>query len=300
MTEKTFLVKKPKWLRRRVPTEAIAQLQNKLASEGLKTVCELAACPNIGECFRHQQATFMILGDSCTRNCKFCNVQSQKPEKINPFEADRLAKRAKIMAIKYLVITSPTRDDLKDGGANHYLHVSKRLVEEIPELKLELLVPDFRNSQKTALRILNEAQVAVFGHNIETTYSLHNKISPQGDYRISLKLLELQKNLFPEIPTKSGLIVGLGEERTDLELTIKDLQLAGISILTIGQYLQPRPDLWQVKKYYRSEEFHELKDFALSLGIEEVLAGTFVRSSYRARESFESLKKKNPILHDSE
>lgn len=257
-----------------------------LSCAGLNTVCQEANCPNMFECFSKKTATFMILGSECTRNCRFCNVHPGNPGTPDPDEPVQVAAAAKELGLKYVVITSVTRDDLDDGGAFHFVETIRAIRSNLPAgSRIEVLIPDFRGNQ-SAIRAVVDSGPDVLNHNIETVPSLYGKARPQADYRQSLSLLEYVKSIAPGLPVKSGIMVGLGETVPELEQTLIDLVAHGCDILTIGQYLQPTRAHLPVEKFYSPDEFKDLEATALQAGFKTVAAGPFVRSSYRAEILF--------------
>jgi len=285
---------KPAWLKKRLPLGGDYQRVTRLLSEAnLKTVCQEANCPNMFECFSKNTSTFMILGSECTRHCQFCNVTSKSPLPVDFDEPMRVARAAKKLGLRYVVVTSVTRDDLPDGGAAHFSAVIKAIKEtlqnpkEAQEARVEVLIPDFQGDIK-ALEIVVHAKPDVINHNIETVASLYGKARPEAGYQRSLDLLKNTKILDPSMPVKSGIMVGLGETMAQLEQTIQDLFDHDCEILTIGQYLQPSRQHLKVKKYYSPEEFKEMEIFARQIGFKRVASGPFVRSSYKAQDLFNS------------
>lgn len=277
------LLRKPDWIRIRLPIDnKVARLKKLLRENQLVTVCEEASCPNLNECFEHGIATFMIMGDRCTRRCSFCNVGHGRPIPLDPKEPINLAKTVNIMALKYVVITSVDRDDLRDGGALHYAQCINAIREKNPDTKIEILVPDFRSRMGKALDTLAAALPDVFNHNIETTSRLYQQARPGADYQWSLTLLQTFKKRFPGIPIKSGMMLGLGETREEVEAVIHDLRQHGVNMLTLGQYLQPTRYHMSVDRYVTPQEFQELSVLANKLGFSSVASGPLVRSSYHA------------------
>lgn len=278
---------KPYWFKRNLPeNKRFEKLRKILKKEKLNSVCEGANCPNKWECFCSGTATFLILGNQCTRNCRFCNIESGKILPPDPGEPLRVAKAVREMGIKYVVITSVTRDDLDDGGADHFaktISMIRKLLKN--NIKIEVLIPDFKGDTN-ALKLVLDMKVDVINHNIETVPSLYKKARPEADYRQSLELLSKVGELDRSIPVKSGIMTGLGETFMELSQTITDLFNAGCTILTIGQYLKPSKKHLPVKKYYTPEEFALLEKFARKTGFKEVAAGPFVRSSYKAEKLF--------------
>jgi lipoic acid synthetase len=257
----------------------------------LNTVCQEANCPNITECWSKKHATFMIMGDTCTRGCAFCNVRTGKPNKLDLLEPYKISSAVKELNLKHVVITSVDRDDLDDGGGSHF----KKVVIEIKKINLnttiEVLTPDFLKKGNSFKKVL-EAEPDVFNHNIETVPSLYLNVRPGSRYFASIKLLESVKSLKPNIFTKSGLMVGLGEKKNEILQVMDDLRTANVDFLTIGQYLQPSPKHYPLQRYYRPDEFEELKNIALSKGFLLVASSPLTRSSYHADEDFKKLKNK--------
>ena len=280
------MTKKPDWLR--VPyydntkNESIIDLLKEL---NLNTVCVEANCPNRGECFSKKTATFMILGKNCSRKCTFCNVGFGVPEPVDEKEPDRIAIAVKTLGLMYVVITSVTRDDLPDGGALHFSKVIKAVKENTPKVNVEVLIPDI-----SSLKIIVDQSPAVISHNIETVESLYKEVRPGADYARSLSVLENIKKLNPKIYTKSGLMLGFGELREEVIKTFNDLREAGCDFLTIGQYLSPSREHYDVKEYIKPQVFDEYKEIALEAGFLSVASAPFVRSSYNAESSFELLR----------
>ncbi len=272
---------KPEWLKVKLPSAEAYQKIRSLTG-GIHTICEEAGCPNLAECWADGTATFLILGDVCTRNCLYCNVKHGTPSKVDAKEPEKVALIVKKLGLKYAVITSVTRDDLKDGGARIFKQTIKS-IRKSTDAKVEILTPDFNIS---SLRSVLSAEPDVFAHNIETVERLFPKIRPQADYRRSLIFLKRIKELDPKQITKSGLMVGLGETTKEIVKTIRTLRLIKVDILTIGQYLQPRPDLAKVDKYYTPQEFEKLKETAYGLGFKHVESAPLVRSSYHAEQAF--------------
>ncbi|MCP3944398.1 MAG: lipoyl synthase [Desulfobacteraceae bacterium] len=285
---------KPAWLKKPLPQGGDYQRVKKLLSNAnLTTVCQEANCPNMFECFSKDTSTFMILGSECTRHCMFCNVTANKPTPVDPDEPMRVAMAAAELGLKYIVVTSVTRDDLPDGGATHFASVIKEIKtrlnpgknEGCQKVRVEVLIPDFQGDIK-ALETIVYAKPDVINHNIETVASLYDRVRPEAIYQRSLDLLQRVKALDPMIPAKSGIMVGLGETMAELNRTMEDLFKHGCDILTIGQYLQPTRRHLEVKKYYSPEEFKQLEQMARQLGFSRVAAGPFVRSSYNAQDLF--------------
>lgn len=276
-------LRKPDWIRICLDnTQRVSQLKKLIRENRLVTVCEEASCPNLNECFARGTATFMIMGDKCTRRCSFCDVGHGRPEPLNPTEPFNLANTIYLMALKYVVITSVDRDDLRDGGALHYVKCIKAVREKNPTIKIEILVPDFRGRMEKALGILSQGLPDIFNHNIETTPRLYKQARPGADYQWSLTLLQEFKKRFPSIPTKSGIMLGLGETSEEIEAMMHDLRKHGVDMLTLGQYLQPTRYHMRVARYVTPQEFRDLGELAKSLGFMNVASGPLVRSSYHA------------------
>ena len=275
--------RKPDWIRVKLPTGSqIANIKSMLRERKLHTVCEEAACPNLPECFGHGTATFMILGDICTRRCPFCDVAHGRPNAPDPDEPKHLAESIREMGLRYVVLTSVDRDDLKDGGAGHFVDCIKAVRAETPDTQVEILVPDFRGRLDVALDVLSHAPADVFNHNLESVPRLYKKIRPGSDYQHSLDLLKAHKARFPDVPTKSGLMVGLGEEIAEIEQVMRDLRAHDVNMLTVGQYLQPSKHHLPVSRFVTPAEFDALRDLGFELGFTHVASGPMVRSSYHA------------------
>ena len=275
----------PPWLKRRLGAgQTFNHTHHTLDTLGLETICTNANCPNRGECWSRGTATVLILGNICTRNCKFCSVGHGKPLPPDPTEPDRVAQMAEEMKLKYLVITSVDRDDLDDGGAGHFRDVIMRCRETMPEMEYELLVPDFRDCQDNALDILAEALPFVFGHNVETVPSLYKTARPGGVYERSLALLQKAKHKWPDTQTKSSLMLGLGETDDELLSVLKDLRAIGCDRLALGQYLKPSAESLDVVDYITPEKFEWWQTQARQLGFSWVQSSPFTRSSYHAEE----------------
>lgn len=280
----TEILRKPAWIRAKAPVGAgVNRIKSLLRKGKLASVCEEAMCPNLGECFNHGTATFMILGDICTRRCPFCDVAHGRPQPVDPDEPRHLAESIAAMGLRYVVITSVDRDDLRDGGAAHFAACLAAVRECSPTIKLEVLVPDFRGREALALAQFAGAGVPdVFNHNLETVPRLYREARPGADYAGSLRLLAAFKAFHPGVPTKSGLMLGLGETREEVEETLRDLRTHGCDMLTLGQYLQPSRDHLPVKRYWTPDEFEDLGRFAESIGFSSVASAPMVRSSYHA------------------
>ena len=285
---------KPAWLRVRAPgSENYHRLKGLMRTLGLHTVCEEANCPNIGECWHHGTATFMILGDTCTRSCGYCNVTHGLPRPPDDFEPANVATAIHALDLAYVVITSVDRDDLADCGASHFARTILETRARIPACRIEVLIPDFKGDE-SALRTVLDARPDILNHNIETVPRLYRTARPGGRYERALQLLDRSRTYAPAIPTKSGLMVGLGEEWDEVVATLRDLRTAGCQIVTIGQYLRPSAANLPMARYYTPDEFAELKRLGLELGFGHVESGPLVRSSYHAHEQTESFEKLNP------
>ncbi len=272
----------PDYLKRNIiDNEKTKTVRRILKTKCLNTVCDGARCPNKNECYEHHTATFLIMGNVCTRNCKYCNISTAKPEPLDKNEPKHIAEAVQELGLKYVVITSVTRDDLPDGGANHFAECIKEIRNLSPDIKIEILTPDFQRKDG-ALDIIIEAHPDVFNHNIETTRSVFKTARPLGDYDLSLNVLKYIKQN-SDIKTKSGLMVGLGETIEDIEQTLIDLKNVECDILTIGQYIQPSKQHLEVVKFYTLEEFEELKQLAQKIGLNKYQIGPLVRSSYNAK-----------------
>ncbi len=275
----------PPWLRRPLPAEAtFHRTQQVLNSLGLETICSNANCPNRGECWARGTATVLILGNICTRNCKFCSVACGKPKPPDPTEPLRLARMAKQMGLKYLVITSVNRDDLPDGGAGHFRDCINKVRQQCPDMKFEMLTPDFRNCQGWALKILRTALPFVFAHNVETVPSLYRTARAGGNYQRSLNLLKMAKEVSDNIQTKSSIMLGLGETDAEVEQVLKDLRNVGCERVTIGQYLKPSKNSLEVVEYVTPAKFDWWKRTAIELGFRWIISSPFARSSYFAEQ----------------
>jgi len=275
--------RKPSWIRAKVPGgPEVSRLKKVLRDRNLHTVCEEATCPNLGECFGHGTATFMIMGDICTRRCPFCDVAHGRPLPLDEQEPENLARTIAEMGLKYVVITSVDRDDLRDGGAAHFVSCILRARELSSELKIEVLVPDFRGRMDLALEIFRQASPDVFNHNLETVPRLYQQARPGADYAWSLQLLKRFKQEHPGVPTKSGLMLGLGEEMEEVLEVMRDLRAHDCDMLTLGQYLQPSRHHHPVKRYVTPDEFDQLAEQARAMGFTQVASGPLVRSSYHA------------------
>ncbi len=273
----------PPWIRARAPNgPEVARLKNVLREKNLYTVCEEAACPNIGECFNHGTATFMIMGDICTRRCPFCDVAHGKPKPLDTEEPGHIATTISDMKLKYVVITSVDRDDLRDGGAKHFADCIAATRQQSPDTKIEILTPDFRGRMDVALEHLASHPCDVFNHNLETIPRLYKQARPGADYHWSLNLLKQHKEILPNVPTKSGLMLGLGEELSEVEEVMLDIRKHNVNMLTLGQYLQPSQHHLPVARYVTPDEFDQLRITGEKMGFDNVASGPMVRSSYHA------------------
>lgn len=279
----TAPLKKPDWIRIKIPTVSkITELKNSFTDRKLHTICEEASCPNLAECYSHGTASFLIMGDICTRRCPFCDVGHGRPNPLDEDEPENLAQTIADMKLKYVVITSVDRDDLKDGGAEHFIRCVRAVRDKNPGIKVELLVPDFRGRMDIALKILGEEPADVFNHNLETVPRLYKKARPGSDYLWSLDLLKRHKATYPDVPTKSGLMLGLGETNDEIVEVMNDMREHNVDMITLGQYLQPSKHHLAVERYVPPHEFDELGEIAKNLGFSHVASGPFVRSSYHA------------------
>ncbi|MGE3773039.1 MAG: lipoyl synthase [Gammaproteobacteria bacterium] len=277
------LPRKPAWIKAKAPTDPkVVALKQLLREKSLHTVCEEASCPNLGECFAHGTATFMIMGALCTRRCPFCDVAHGRPLPLDPQEPAHVAEAVQTMGLRYVVITSVDRDDLRDGGAAHFAAVVAAVRAASPATHIEILTPDFRGRMDRALGALAVAPPDVFNHNLETVPRLYLKARPGADYQWSLDLIRRFKERFPALPTKSGLMLGLGEEIAEVEEVLRDLRAHDCDMVTIGQYLQPSRAHLPVERYVAPAEFVALADFGKALGFDNVASGPLVRSSYHA------------------
>ncbi len=276
-------LRKPKWIRAKAAnSQQVARLKSVLREHHLHTVCEEASCPNLGECFSHGTATFMIMGHICTRRCPFCDVAHGKPDPLDPEEPRNLGRTIAAMALHYVVITSVDRDDLRDGGAEHFAACIREVRSQVPGINIEILVPDFRGRVERALEMLAMAPPDVFNHNLETVPRLYKQARPGADYQGSLQLLQAFKSQHPALPTKSGLMVGIGETREEILQVMADLRAHGCDMLTIGQYLQPSKFHLPVVRYLEPAEFEAFAADAKAMGFDKVASGPMVRSSYHA------------------
>jgi lipoic acid synthetase len=277
--------RKPHWIRAKSSTSAKAAALKKILREhSLHTVCEEASCPNLGECFGQGTATFMIMGDICTRRCPFCDVAHGRPNPLDPNEPDNLAKTVQAMGLNYVVVTSVDRDDLRDGGAAHFVACIKAIRHANPLTRIEILVPDFRGRMEVALKILHNELPDVFNHNVETVPRLYKRVRPGADYQWSLALIEKFKGQHPTVPTKSGLMLGLGESLDEVEQVMQELRALNCDMLTLGQYLQPSKYHLPVERFVTPREFDHLAVVGRNMGFSRVASGPMVRSSYHADE----------------
>ncbi len=282
---------KPAWLKVRAPmSKEYKQLVDLMRGQKLNTVCEEASCPNIGECWKHGSATFMILGRVCTRTCAFCDVATGRPDALDAEEPAKLADAAAAMNLKHVVITSVDRDDLEDGGAAHYAATIRAVKGKLPEATVEVLTPDFQRKSPQCLETVMAARPEIFNHNLETVPRLYRSVRPGARYFTSLRLLQRAKELNADAVTKSGIMLGLGEERDEVLQVLDDMREAGVDILTIGQYLRPSVKHHPVMKYWTPEEFEDIKYLAEKKGFGMVACGPLVRSSFHAEDVFRALK----------
>jgi len=280
-----FMRRHPDWLKVKIGGgENFAKIKSMLRSAKLHTICEEAKCPNMAECFGCGTAVFLILGDTCTRNCRYCNVKHGTPLPLNPNEPKDVADSVKKLGLKYAVVTSVTRDDLKDGGASVFYDAVKEIKKLNSSCRVEVLIPDFKGDRE-ALQTVIDAKPDVINHNIEVVEKLFPEIRPQGNYKTSLELLKNIKKINKNMTTKSGFMMGLGESKEQIIKTMQDLRKVRVDFLTIGQYLQPTREHFEIKKYYTPEEFNEFKKIAIDLGFAHVESGPLVRSSYHAEKA---------------
>ena len=284
------VLKKPDWIRVKAgsPSTRFYEIKDILRANKLVTVCEEASCPNIGECFGKGTATFMIMGDKCTRRCPFCDVGHGRPDPLDVNEPENLAKTIAALKLNYVVITSVDRDDLRDGGSQHFVDCIRRTRELSPNTQIEILVPDFRGRDDRALEILKAAPPNVMNHNMETVPRLYKEARPGSDYAFSLNLLKKFKQLFPSVPTKSGLLVGLGETDEEILAVMQDMRVHQIDMLTIGQYLAPSSSHIPVRRYVHPDTFKMFEEKAYAMGFKHAAVGAMVRSSYHADQQAHS------------
>ena len=285
----TTPLRRPSWIRVRAPTgETYQRLQELMRAKALHTVCEEAMCPNMGECWGSGTATFLLLGDVCTRTCGFCDIQRGRPSPLDWLEPERVAQAVKAMNLQHAVITSVNRDDRKDGGAPIFAMVIRRIRELHPGCSIEVLIPDFKGSLE-ALEIVMDAHPEILNHNVETVPRLFKRVQPQDRFEWSAAILSNAKKMDPEALTKSGIMVGLGETLEEVKAVMRDQRSWGVDILTVGQYLQPSKQHLPIERYYTPEEFAELKEYGLQIGFQWVESGPLVRSSYHAAEQVRAL-----------
>ena len=276
-------LKKPDWIRTRVSNDPkVTEIKRMMRELRLSSVCEEASCPNLSECFSNGTATFMIMGDICTRRCPFCDVAHGRPNPLDPDEPKNLATAIGKLNLQYVVITSVDRDDLRDGGAGHFDACIRAVREASPGIQIEVLVPDYRGRMDMALEAMSHNPPDVFNHNLETVPRLYKQCRPGSDYQWSLNLLKNHKLRFPKVPTKSGLMLGLGEDIKEVEAVMHDMREHNIDMLTLGQYLQPSLDHHPVERFVHPDEFNELKELGMAMGFSHVASGPMVRSSYHA------------------
>ncbi len=288
--EQGEILKKPEWIRVKAgsPTTRFYEIKDILRKNKLVTVCEEASCPNIGECFGKGTATFMIMGDKCTRRCPFCDVGHGRPDPLDVNEPQNLANTIAALKLKYVVITSVDRDDLRDGGSGHFVECIRKTRELSPFTQIEILVPDFRGRDDRALEILKAAPPDVMNHNLETVPRLYKEARPGSDYQFSLNLLKKFKAMFPDVPTKSGIMVGLGETDEEILQVMRDMRAHDIDMLTIGQYLSPSMSHLSVKRYVHPDTFKMFEAEAYKMGFKHAAVGAMVRSSYHADQQAHS------------
>jgi lipoic acid synthetase len=289
--DRVFERQLPDWLRKDLSAGQEAARTDALLKEyGLHTICESGRCPNRNECYSQKTATFMILGDICTRSCSFCSVSTGRPEALDADEPRRVVEAAKILGLRHVVVTSVNRDDLPDEGVSHFIGVIEGLRAELPDVIIEILTPDFKRTQAAAVEAVLEAGPDIFNHNVETVPSLYRRVRPQGDYARSLQIFREIKARSGSTLTKSGLMLGLGEAREEVLDVLRDLRAAGCDMLTLGQYLRSSGAGLRVAEYVHPDAFREYKEEAFAMGFTWVESGPFVRSSFHAKESFESLR----------
>ena len=280
---------KPDWIKVSIPSNKISQTKNTLKKNKIVTVCEEAICPNLSECWEKKHATVMILGEVCTRSCSFCNIKTGKPENIDPFEPLRVANTVTSLGLKHVVITSVDRDDLEDGGAQHFAHTIEKIKQRSPHTTIEILTPDFKGKD-SSLGIISATEIDVFNHNLETVSRLYKNVRPGADYNHSLELLGEMKKLKPGIFTKSGIMIGLGENFAEITKLMDDLRDRDVDFITVGQYLRPTLNHHPVIKYHNPEYFIRIQDEALNKGFKIVSSSPFTRSSYHAEDDFNKLR----------
>ncbi len=287
--------RRPPWIRVKAPMgETYEQVRDLMRSKSLHTVCEEAQCPNLGECWGRGTATFLMMGDTCTRSCGFCDIKTGRPSPLDWAEPNRIAESVRAMNLQHVVITSVNRDDRPDGGSPIFAMVIRRIRQLQPGCSIEVLIPDFKGSE-VALKIVMDAQPEILNHNVETVPRLFKKVQPQDHYEWALKTLENAKKLDPLVLTKSGIMLGLGEEKDEVLQTMRDMANIGVDILTLGQYLQPSKKHLPVERFWTPQEFAELREEGLAMGYKWVESGPLVRSSYHADEQVRALSKLNYI-----
>ena len=275
--------RKPEWIRAKAHSNPeVSRLKSLLRENNLHTVCEEAACPNLGECFTHGTATFLIMGNICTRRCPFCDVAHGRPDALDENEPSHLAKTVSTMKLKHVVVTSVDRDDLRDGGSKHFTTCIAEIRKQSPQTRIEVLVPDFRGRMDIALEELTKSPPDIFNHNLESIPRLYKAVRPGSDYQWSLTLIKRFQEMHPDVPTKSGLMLGLGETLDEVKQVMQDLRDHGCRMLTLGQYLQPSRHHLAVERFVPPQEFNELAEVAKGMGFEHVASGPMVRSSYHA------------------
>ncbi|HEY4692926.1 MAG TPA: lipoyl synthase [Bellilinea sp.] len=295
----TTPLRRPSWIKVRAPSgETYEQLQQLMRKKSLHTVCEEAGCPNMGECWGAGTATFLMMGDVCTRTCGFCDIKHGRPEALDWLEPERVAQAVKAMDLRHAVITSVNRDDRKDGGAPIFAMVIRRIREIHPGCSIEVLIPDFKGSSE-ALRIVMDARPEILNHNVETVPRLFKVVQPQDHYEWAAATLTNAKKIEPDVLTKSGIMLGLGETMDEVKAVMDDQRSWGVDILTLGQYLQPSRQHLPIARYYTMEEFAELKDYGLGIGFQWVESGPLVRSSYHAAEQVRALSPVHRALYGS-
>ena len=295
----TTPLRRPSWIKVRAPSgETYEQLQQLMRKKSLHTVCEEAGCPNMGECWGAGTATFLMMGDVCTRTCGFCDIKHGRPEALDWLEPERVAQAVKSMNLRHAVITSVNRDDRKDGGAPIFAMVIRRIREIHPGCSIEVLIPDFKGSSE-ALRIVMDARPEILNHNVETVPRLFKMVQPQDHYEWAAATLTNAKKIEPDVLTKSGIMLGLGETMDEVKAVMDDQRSWGVDILTLGQYLQPSRQHLPIARYYTMEEFAELRDYGLGIGFKWVESGPLVRSSYHAAEQVRALSAVHRKLYGS-
>ena len=293
-------LRRPEWIKVRAPSgESYEWLRGLMRTKALHTVCEEAMCPNMGECWGAGTATFLMLGDTCTRACRFCDVKTGRPAPLDWLEPERVARAVRAMNLRHAVITSVNRDERKDGGAPIFGMVTRRIRELQPGCSIEVLVPDFKGSRE-ALKIVMDARPEILNHNVETVPRLFRKVQPQDHYEWAASTLTNAKRLDPEVLTKSGIMLGLGETLEEVEAVMRDLRAWGVDILTIGQYLQPSKRHLPIERYYTPEEFAALQQYGLGIGFRWVESGPLVRSSYYAEQQVRALSAVHRTLYGAQ